>query len=108
MLGRFAGSSQARSSSSGPPTPLDRLDEPLALLVLVHLGLEADQPLQQPGRRVALLAALAQHLAEAFGARDAVGAGPVHGHVAVALEQAHQPADLVEHLALLGRRPARP
>ena len=58
--------------------------------------------------RVALLAALAEHPAEALGAGDAVGAGAVHGDVAVAFEQAHQPADLVEHRALLGRWRAAP
>ena len=46
-----------------------------------------------PDRRC-LLAPVAQHLAEALGRRDAVAAGPVHRDVAVALEQAHQPADL--------------
>ena len=45
---------------------------------------------------------LAEHPGEAVGARDPVGAGAVHRDVAVALEQAHQPADLVEHLALGG------
>ena len=49
-----------------------------------------------------LAPALAQHPGEALGARDLVGAGAVHGDVAVALEQAHQPADLVEHRPLLG------
>ena len=43
--------------------------------------------------------------------RSALGheavAGAVHGDVAVALEQAHQAADLVEHRALLGRRDQR-
>ena len=46
---------------------------------------------------------LLQHPGEAVGRGDVADAGPVHGDVAVAFEQAHQPADLVEHVALLGR-----
>ena len=48
------------------------------------------------------VAALAQHPAEAVGARDQALAGAVHGDVAVPLEQAHQAADLVEDRPLLG------
>ena len=82
---------------------LDRFDEPLALLVLGQLGLEADEALQQAGQAVGLLAPLAQDPAEAGGGGDLVGAGPVHGHVAVALQQAHQARDPLEREALLGR-----
>ena len=81
---------------------LDGGDEALALLVLAELGLEPDQLLEQPGRAAGLLATLAQYLAEPGGARDGGGPGPVHGHVTVALEQAHQRLDPVEPLELLG------
>ena len=92
-----------------PADVLDRRDELLALFVLGQLGLEPDQPLQQLGGQVHLLAAGAQHPGEAFGAGHLVDRRAVHGHVAVALEQAHQAADPVHRLALVGDwRRARP
>ena len=102
---------QRREHLGAGPDPVDQLpaagrldgvDEPLALLVLVHLGLEADELLHDLGRPRDRLAPVAQDPAEALGRRDAVGPGPVHGDVAVALEQAHHPADAPEHLLLLG------
>ena len=82
---------------------LNGSNELLALLVLIELRLEAEQSLQHLGHRIALLATLAQHATEAFRARDATCAGAIHRDVAVPLEQAHHPADLLEQLALLGR-----
>ena len=51
---------------------------------------------------VGLTAAIPQDLPEARRAGDLVGAGPVHGHVTVTFEQAHESADLVQHHPLLG------
>src|SRR4051812_9099264 len=75
-----------------PADGLDGLDEPLSLRVLVHLRLEPDDALQDARCRVEVAPALAQHPAEAVRARHPAGAGPVHRHVAVTLEQAHEPA----------------
>ena len=80
---------------------LDGLQELLALLVLAHLGLQPHQPLHEADGAVGL-AALVEHVAEPPGARDAVGGGPVHGDVAVALEHAHQALHLLEDGVLLG------
>ena len=90
------------SSASGPPPRRSTSamnDSPWAYWLILA---------SRPSRRCTALAAgagvgpaLPQHPGEAVGARDAVGAGPVHRDVAVALEQAHEPADLVEHHPLV-------
>ena len=100
--GRFSGPSHARSSSAVPPARSTAAMNSLALLVLVELRLEADQPLHQ------LAAGLTcrRRSRSTRPKRAALGMRPcrraVHGHVAVALEQAHQPADLVEHARCSG------
>src|SRR5690606_24976272 len=86
----------------GPAVALDVADEGLALRVLLELGVDADQPLDQLGDAAALAAALAQRPGEAVGGGDVPLAGAVHGHVAVALEQAHHPADAAEQVTLVG------
>jgi hypothetical protein len=45
-----------------------------------------------------------EHLPEPGGAGDAVAGGPVHDHVAVSFQQAHQRLDLLEQRVLLGAR----
>ena len=95
--------SNAVSSSSGPPA---RSTAAMNRSPCSYWFSLASSPRSCWSRRMPGLtgpAAGPQHAAEPLGRRDAVGAGPVHGHVAVALEQAHQPADLLEHLGLLGR-----
>src|SRR5579859_42437 len=96
-LGTLPGTGQQLA----PAGCLDRRDEPLTILVLAELRLEADERAEQLHRPV-LLAPLAQDPAEAFRARDPLGTGPVHGDVAVPFEQAHQPTDLLDRLVLLG------
>jgi len=91
-------------TSSGPPTASTSAMERLAQLVLAELGLEADQLADQasPGtgaRRPAGPAAPGRNRA-ADGMRSAPAR--IHGDVAVALEQGHQPADLARGVFALG------
>ena len=88
----------------GPARRLHGADEPLPRLVLAHLRLEPDELLEQARRQAGPPAPLAQHPGEHRGVGDGVGAGPVHGDVAVSLEQAHHGLDPADHLELLGRR----
>ena len=74
----------------------------LALGVLAELGLEAEDLLEELGRAAHLLAPLAEHLAEAVGARARPPPRPVHRDVAVALQQAHQRLDPLDGRELLG------
>ena len=95
------GSRPGWAACAGPPTPgrgpraadlLDRGDELLALLVLVSF---ASRPIR---RWISLARPLAcwrrwrRTRPNRVGRGDLVRPGPVHGHVAVALEQAHQAA----------------
>src|SRR5437764_4354439 len=84
-----------------PALGLHRLDEPLPQLVLQKLGLDAEQALDDAGRTTPA-PPLVQHPLEAIGTGDEAGARPVHGDVAVALEQAHHPLDLAQHRLLVG------
>ena len=77
-------------AASVPPARSTVGDEALALLVLVELGLEADELLQQLGEPVGGVCGAARSTRpkrSALGTRSCAGA--VHGDVAVALEQAH-------------------
>ncbi len=90
-LGRWAGASQARREQVRTAGPLHLGDERLALCVLAELGLQPDQLLEQPVEAAGRLAALVQDPTEPIGAGHQALAGAVHGDVAMALEQAHQP-----------------
>ena len=72
-----------------------------------HAIRQPDELLEEAGEAPRVLAALVQDAAEALGAGHQALAGAVHGDVAVALQEAHQPADPAEDLALLGRRDER-
>src|SRR5689334_6575858 len=58
----------------GTALALDPLNEPLALLVLLHLGVEADDLLQELGRPALLLAAVVERAVEAVAVGDEPGA----------------------------------
>ena len=102
-MGSHSGPSHTRASRTGPAGRLDRLHEALALGVLAHLGVEPEQLGHELGEALGVGAPLVQHLGEVGGAGHLARPGPVHGHVAVPLEQAHHPRDLREGEPLLGR-----
>ena len=101
--GSHSGPRQARSSSSGPPEPSTAAMNRSPSSYWRSL---ASMPMscwsRRAGPRVCLRRCRSTSENRA-GAGDGGGTGPVHGDVAVALQQAHQRLDPVEALQLLGR-----
>lgn len=87
---------------SRPTDLLHRGDEPLSLGILADLGLEPDDLLEQPGRTAHPLTPLLQDSAEALSTGNRRTRCPVHSHVPVALQQAHQTLELAHGLELVG------
>src|SRR5688500_18733179 len=83
---------------------LDRQDELFALCILLDLGVETDETLQQLDEAPRLLASLLEHTRKPGSARNQVSTRTIHGDIAMTLEQTHHAADALECFSLLGGR----
>src|SRR4029453_1156759 len=101
QVGKPPGPPPGGVEGAGTAVALDVGDERLALRVLLELGVDAERLLQQLGHAASLLPPLAQRPREPGGRGDVTLAGPIHGDVAVALQQAHQSAYPAEQLTLV-------
>jgi hypothetical protein len=77
------------------------------LFVLRELRLETDQLLEEARKTLRGLATLPQHSTEPVRTRDEPMPRAIHRDVAVALEQAHETAHLIENFSLAFRRDQR-
>ena len=83
-----------------PASGLDGLDEPLALLVLLDLGVQPDHPLQDFGETPRRLPPPAHHPPETVSRGHQPVTGTVHRHIAMAFKQAHQSRQSLQRLTL--------
>ena len=88
------GRAKTRLNNSGAAGGLDRLDEDLAFGVLAHFGFQPEQAGHELRKPRVLGPPLVEHPAECRRPGHLGGAGPVHGDVAMPLQQAHHPRDL--------------
>src|SRR3954447_23730555 len=80
----------------------DRVAEALAVLVLAHLHVEAEQPLEQLEQRRAVLAATVHRGAKLRDVRQHRRAGRVHDVLGVALDERHRRLQAVDQRLALG------
>src|SRR3954452_8692762 len=80
----------------------DRVAEALAVLVLAHLHVEAEQPLEQLEQRRAVLAAAVHRGAQLRDVRQDWRAGRVHDVLGVALDQCHRRLQAIDQRLALG------
>src|SRR5215211_1287857 len=81
----------------------DRVAEALAELVLAQLEVEAEQPLEELGKRRCLPPPALERLAQVVERGQRLAARRVHDVLGVALDHRHRRLDAIDDRALLGR-----